>query len=706
MYRSSFSQHNLFIHCPKCWYLSAIKKIAVEQDTKYMDAGNCLHKSLEFYYSKEKDINKTKDFFNNLWDKKYKLNETTIAIKKDEFWGCVLNGINLQLEITSCEFKIFYPEVVAYLDVINTTTHTIIDFKSSTRTEENEKEYYLQLRLYAYLVYRKFGFIPKAIIYYLKYSGSKQILEFTFSIEEIQSAEKWYNDILQQMEYYIANPDKLPTFNKEYFWSPYKKMWENEDNGILKYTLHIYGNHIQLEGFVSELLHKGIRKKFSYELKDAYFIKKNYPNANTTVRFWNQAKQTLPLGFKDGLLVTLQHLSEYQKVGLDLSIVDHRVFDDTKIQMPEKFLNGITLRDYQNEAVSIYLRKKIGMLELATGSGKTEVAIEILRQLGVKTLFITDKREMLRQTKERIEKSLGITVGSIGAGTNDIQDVTVATIQSLNKRIDEYKDYLSKVRFVIFDECHRVASNSYIKISKYLTGSEFRLGLSGTAFRDDKNDMKINAVTGNIIHNINAKTLIDSGFLVKPTITFINNYMDKEVVKEMEERCKTGLINETQNYSTYYDMFIVNNSYRNNKILECVNNNKDKKILILTKFIDHGKLLNNLIPGSVHLYGETNKEDRAKMFDDFVKGNNNVLISTISIFSEGIDVPSLTLVLNASCNRGDVKTIQVLGRILRTMTGKSDAQYIDFIDETRFFKLASYARRRILRKQGHEVETI
>ena len=174
----------------------------------------------------------------------------------------------------------------------------------------------------------------------------------------------------------------------------------------------------------------------------------------------------------------------------------------------------------------------------------------------------------------------------------------------------------------------------------------------------------------------------------------------------MEIRCKTGLINETQDYMTYYDVFITNNTHRNDKIIESVNNNKNKKILILTKLIDHGKLLNQLIPGSNHLYGATNKEEREKMFNNFINSDSNVLISTISIFSEGIDIPSMNIVINASANKGDVKTIQVLGRVLRILEGKIDAQYIDFMDETRFFKLASIARRRALRKQGHDVDTL
>jgi superfamily II DNA or RNA helicase len=684
--------------------MSSIQKIPTISDYTHAHAGDVVHKILDSYYSGQKDINIIKDDFERRW-KAHKLDEGILKYKKDEYWGMILTGVNLNIMLTSTELKIYYPDGIAFLDGVDTINDRILDWKTSTRSEENESEYCLQLRMYAWMFYRKFNRIPKeCAIFYLKYSGSRGQLLFNFTMDDILAAEKWYNDILQQMEYYIANPNKLPPFNKDYFFSPYKSMWDSEDNGSLKVIIHTYGNYVQLEGYIPELLQKGIQKKFSYELKEAFWIKKARPMATTTVCFWNSKKQMLPLGMKDGLIVTLQHYCEHKKIGLDIQIVEHREFDNTVVQMPEKFINNITLRDYQKEAVEIFLRKKIGMLELATGSGKTEISIECTRQLQCKTLFITDKKEMLRQTKKRIEDSLGIKVGSIGAGNSDIQEVCIATIQTLNKRTGEFLQYLKNVKFVIFDECHHVSSDSFVKISKYLIGTEYRLGLSGTAFRSDGNDMKINAVTGYILHNINAKTLIDKGFLIKPKITFISKYMEKNVVAEMEDSCKTGLINETENYSTYYDMFIMNNIFRNNKIVETVNNNIGSKILILTKLINHGRLLQELIPGSVHLYGETNKDDREKMFNDFVTGNNNILISTISIFSEGIDVPSMNIVINASANKGDVKTIQVLGRVLRTLEGKSNAQYIDFIDETRFFRLASLSRKRILQKQGHDVD--
>lgn len=706
-YRSSFSQHWMFTNCKRWWYYSKIKKIVVVSDMCHADAGTVVHECLKLYYDdKTTSINSIKEEFEKKWKQK-KLDESKIKFKKDNYWVMVLDGIKLSKDITSTELKIYYPEVLAYLDGISTHLHEIYDWKtSSQRTEENENEYKHQGLLYALLYYKRFGVLPKKIIFYylaLTNSNKEYIIEPT--IKDIKYIEEWYNNILENMKEMIMTEKVPKKCNNCHVFCPYKEYCEL-DKKELRFVLHIFGNHIQLQGPITELLEKGIKKKFSYELKNAHWIKKARPNANTTVRFYNSVHNTLPLGFRDSLIVTLQHYAEYKKLGLTLDIQDHRVFDKTVLSMPEGFVNGKELRDYQVDAVDVFLRKKVGMLEMGTGSGKTEVVIECIRRLGYKTLFLVDKIELLRQSKKRIEDSLGIEVGIIGAGEDNIKDVTVATIQTISKRIGNYKEFLSNVRFVIFDECHKVASYSYVKISRYLTGTEYRCGLSGTAYRDDGNDMQLTAVSGNIIHHLNSKTLIESGWLVKPQIFFVKNYMDKETIHEWENTLKTGLINESPNYLSYYDRFITKNEFRNRKIVSMINKRKEKRILILTKLIEHGEILMQLLPTSKHLYGATQKEEREKMFVDFVSGKAPILISTISIFAEGIDLPSLDVVINAAANKGDVRTIQVLGRILRKLEGKKDAQYIDFFDESRFFKRASISRRRALINEGHDVDLV
>jgi DNA excision repair protein ERCC-3 len=355
--------------------------------------------------------------------------------------------------------------------------------------------------------------------------------------------------------------------------------------------------------------------------------------------------------------------------------------------MPEKLI-GKELRDYQIEAIEEFMKEKIALLEIGTGAGKTLIATECIRQLGCKTLFVVDKIELLRQTKKVLEDALGIEVGIIGGKEEDIKDITVATIQTLIKRIQKYRPYLATVSFCVMDECHKIAAKSYKKLSLYLPNTIYRLGISGTAFRDDGNDMAIMAVCGEKCYVLSADILIKNGWLMKPNIIF------KEVkCEEIDD-----------DYANSYNICIYANAERNKMITETVKENDGKRILILTKLIEHGKLLSDM-SGGVHLYGATNKEERKEIMERFRGGDFNILVSTISIFSEGIDIPELDLVINASANKGDVKSIQVLGRVLRKNEGKEQAIYYDFLDVgNKFFKAASKARIKVFKKEGHEVD--
>ena len=685
----------------------------------YADAGNVVHDCLEHYYKVSRDINIILEMFYDKW-REFKLENTKLKDQIEDYKQMVMRGIKLNLHVTDTERLIEYDDVKAFIDVVDDDNLILSDWKTSKRYMEErvvnnkveyyckkDEEYLMQVLFYGWLYYRDRGIVvKKGKVYYLRYDGDLGVIEQEINYEKIKEIENWYNDILKEMEYYIENPNKLPPFNTNYMWCPYKHLWGSEEGNYLTFHIHTYGNYLKLEGDISPLLERGIKKKFSYELKNAYWIIKHNPQANTTVCFWNSKTKILPIGFIQELIFVLNEYASHKGLELKLNTTDHRQFNDDVVFMPYKLLCGRTLRDYQQKSLEIFLEKKHGILELSVGAGKTLTAAEILRVIARKSIFIVDKIELLNQTKKVFEDSLGIKIGCIGAGESDVQDITVATIQTLAKNIDKYKKYLSEVRVLVIDEFHKSASKSYQTVAKYLKNTEYRLGLTGTARRSDGEDMKMFSIVGPVIHKLTSSDLIGEKYLMKPKIYFIKDYMTQLQIDEIEYLCEEGLINAEPDYNTTYNYAIVKNQYRNNKIYDVVKKYNNKKILILTKIIDHGKELCENIEGSVHLYGDTPKKIRKEMFDDFVSGKVQVMVSTLSIFAEGIDIPSLDMVINASGNVSDVKTIQVLGRVIRKLEGKEGAYYIDFFDNFKFFKSASIHRIKSLAKENHDVKQV
>ena len=716
--RSSFSQHEVFETCPKTWYYKYVKKIPTADDFVYAHAGSVIHDVLENWYKgKYKDILECKEYFLSRW-KDYNLPTSILKHKKDIYWEMCLNGINLNKVVKDTELKLSFPEITAYIDAV-CDEEELVDWKSSTRTEVNEKSYKKQLKVYAWLYKRQTGKIPKkCTVYYLKYNNSNKQLSFSFTEEDIKEIETWYNDILERMKNIREGKEEVPDWNFDYQWCPYKHLWRNEETYYFSITKH--KNNIYLKGPITKLLERGINKKFSYELKNSFFIQKRYPGMSTIVSFWNNKYKSLPISMYNELIKTLEDYAKFNKKKLEITTTDNRMFDTKDVETPKSFLNDIKLRPHQKIAVDKFLEKKMAILELATGAGKTEIAFEIIRKLKIPTLFIVDKVDLLNQTVKRLKESLGIEAGIIGKGKKDIKDITIATVQTLIKNINtpEIKEYLNNIRFVIFDECHKVASKSYLKISYQLYNSEYRLGLSATAWRNDGNDMAINAVAGYTCYKVSAEDLIEKGYLEKPNITFVTNYLteeeEKELKKELEKRefeitdkhYGSDYDGTAEIYAAAYNVYIKDNEPRNNVVKKIVTNNKNKKVLILVKNISHGERLSEILD-AVYINGNTNKKDRQKLIDNFTTGDLNILIGTISIFSEGLDVPKLEVLINAAGNKGDIKSIQVLGRLLRKHTEKKGCDYYDFDDTYDvYMKNAAWKRKWTFKKQGHKVKIV
>jgi superfamily II DNA or RNA helicase len=236
-----------------------------------------------------------------------------------------------------------------------------------------------------------------------------------------------------------------------------------------------------------------------------------------------------------------------------------------------------------------------------------------------------------------------------------------------------------------------------------LINTEYRLGLTGTAFRTDKTDLVMNAVVGYKVFELPASKLIEDGYLFKPKIIFYSDYMTEEEIKDKERLVKQGLINETDNYNSAYEVFISKNMQRNALINKIVEENSGKRTLIVTKLVEHGKYLAEIC-GGYHIYGDTNLDERKRLMQDFRDDKFKILVMTLSIAQEGIDFPFLQILISAGGHKAEISTIQSLGRLLRLCEGKEQAVCYDFIDGHRFFKHASYLRKKAFRKEGHDIE--
>jgi superfamily II DNA or RNA helicase len=440
----------------------------------------------------------------------------------------------------------------------------------------------------------------------------------------------------------------------------------------------------------------------SYEIQNAFFMQVN--SQNQWIREHWDGKQHL-FSMKSGKFLTgllPQVLDALQQFNVPVETIDYR----PSYEKGEGHkLQGAEVRAYQLEALTELLTQKRGILFARPRSGKTLIEIMLVAKLDMyPVLSICQSIDVAKQTIDKFNMFLpGVEVGLIGDGECAIKPVTVATIQSLTAAYN-LKDYIpakkkertpleqkkaeiielvETAKVVWVDECHHSASGTheYILRNKVYS-AEYIVGCSGTPFREDNTNLLMQGLLGPIVYEINYSKLIDAGFLVRPTI---------HMFKLPETVATAG-----DQYQTVYSKAIVNNKLRNDVISKVSVDltNRDKSVMILVSKINHGKMLQKLIPGSKFSHG--NSSDRLQLWHQLKVKKIKCLITTLG--DEGVDIPSLDAVIIAAGGESAIKVYQRM-RCLTPYDGKEHAIVVDFLDPYPYLKTHSKKRMKLYRQE-------
>jgi superfamily II DNA or RNA helicase len=343
-----------------------------------------------------------------------------------------------------------------------------------------------------------------------------------------------------------------------------------------------------------------------------------------------------------------------------------------------------------------------GVLQIATGGGKTELAVAMCQAIPVPTMFIVHRKHLVTQAKARFAK-YGITAGQIGDGVFDpnTSGVTIATTQTLDRLFKEgdnekIKQFLGAEQ-IFFDEAHLAASkiavgNQLVSVSRQFRRAYYRWGLTGTAFMKDKySNQLLMGCTGDRLAHITSDQLIKAGYLTPPRVVMIN----------MPD------IGRPKSWPEVFDHAIVLNLNRNKRIIEELDK-CPKPALVMSSRLSHASILRRMainkgisVP-SVHC-GATKNKDRTKGITDLQSGKINAIIAT-TIYDEGLDIPELRTLILAGGGKSKVAALQKIGRGLRKAAGKHEVLIIDFCDQTgAILKRHSAARKKIWEEENFNV---
>ena len=366
------------------------------------------------------------------------------------------------------------------------------------------------------------------------------------------------------------------------------------------------------------------------------------------------------------------------------------MFKAFEADLPVQMGQTIELRDYQQEAIDNLKKmredgKTIALLYHATGVGKTITAATDAKAVGGRTLFLVNALKLASQAKDTFAKVWPeATLGEYTGSQKDMsQTVIFATVQSISKDLEKFSP--TDFDYLIVDECHHAAANTYQKIFTYFH-PKFILGLTATPERSDGEDML--ELFQNVAHKMDLKTAVERGVLVPIRCIRVKTNIDLTDVRI------NGIKYNSQDLES--KLFIPErNQLIVDTYLKYVNG---KKTVIFCASVDHAaeiaKLLRDNGVKAEAVSGRDCVEVREKILKDYETGSTNVLCAC-DLLNEGWDSPHTTVLFMARPTMSKTIYLQQLGRGTRRCPGKEDLLVVDFVDNANMFNMP-YSLHRVL----------
>ena len=394
------------------------------------------------------------------------------------------------------------------------------------------------------------------------------------------------------------------------------------------------------------------------------------------------------LSVLEGMDIEVEELEDLRITGkIEFNLITDRYWADQGKVWPKghRFAGGeIVLRADQVEVVNRFFENPQSLQEVATGSGKTIMTATLAHccEPFGRTIVIVPNKDLVTQTEEDFV-NVGLNVGVYYGDRKDLNKThTICTWQSLNVLDKKSKnwdveiamtlaEFLDGVRTVIVDEVH-MAKAEVLKnlLTQNLCNAPIRWGLTGTVPKDEFEYEPIFASIGPVVGGIKAHELQEMGVLSNLHVNILQ-LIDIPEYKTYQEELKYLVTNKDR--MTYFSKLVQGIADSGNT-------------LILVNRIDTGKLLTEMIEGSVFISGAMKGSTRKEEYDEIKTSDNKIIIATYGVAAVGINIPRIFNLVLLEPGKSFVRVIQSIGRGIRKADDKDFVQIWDITSTCKFAK--------------------
>ena len=338
------------------------------------------------------------------------------------------------------------------------------------------------------------------------------------------------------------------------------------------------------------------------------------------------------------------------------------------------------LRDYQIDICSrvseAFEHHRSVMVQMPTGTGKTMVLAELVKQLmmkdeGVRILIVAHRRELIEQIKATIKRM-----------KMDSRNITVESIQTISRRIATIEFAPS---LVVIDEAHHALAKTYKMMWDAWPDARF-LGLTATPCR--LNGKGFTDLFDVLVQSWDIPTFIKEKWL--STYDFVSIKADsrtQQLISSLKKRGADG------DYQVKEMDAVLNKRPSIERLYECViEYAHNRKGFVYAININHARSIAEYYQSqgvhAVAIDSHTPVKERERIISSFRSGGLQVLVN-VDIFSEGFDCPDVEFIQLARPTLSLAKYLQMVGRGLRPSKGKKNCMIIDNVGLYRVFGLPS-----------------
>lgn len=385
--------------------------------------------------------------------------------------------------------------------------------------------------------------------------------------------------------------------------------------------------------------------------------------------YWgNPLYETFVLGRDDDRLK--EALSGKKQESIDYSVLDLIKAHDYQDAVLEKLkLEREVFGHYKNLVVA------------ATGTGKTVIAAfdyKNFRQEHQRAnfLFIAHREEILKQSCRTFRTVLqDENFGDLWYGGVEPKSMThlFASKDLLNNRLDELKLADDFFDYIIFDEVHHIAADSYRKILDRFK-PKILLGLTATPERMDGED-----ITKDFDGKISAEIRLDDALNNRLLAPFhYYGITDSVDLDDVPWRAGRYVISELSKIYTFNDQ---RTDLILRKIEEYIPNYNDIRALCFCVDVNHAKDMAAKFQlaklKSAYLVSD-NGAERVK-WSRLLKDKKINYLFVVDMFNEGVDIPEVDTILFLRPTESLTVFLQQFGRGLRKAEGKDHVTILDFV---------------------------